>query len=58
MWRLGVGHWGFKVAKTKALISIAVTAILICVFVFAYMRNVGFLMTWLKSFSALLFLTS
>ena len=34
------------VAKTKALISFAVT--LICVFVFAYMQNVGFLMTRLN----------
>ena len=33
-------------AKTKALISFAVTAKLICAFVFAsHMQNVGFLMT-------------
>ena len=32
------------VAKTKALISFAVTAKLICVFVFAYMQKAGFLM--------------
>ena len=31
--------------KRKALISFAVTAKLICVFVFACLRNVGFLMT-------------
>ena len=37
------------VAKTKALISFAVTAKLICIFVFAYMQTVGFLMRWLKS---------
>ena len=36
-------------AKTKALISFAVTAKLICVFVFAY-ANVGFLMTRLNYF--------
>ena len=34
-------------AKTKALISFAVTAKLICVFVFAYAKA-GFLTTWLK----------
>ena len=34
-------------AKTKALISFAVTAKLICVFVFAYMQIVGFLTRWL-----------
>ena len=33
-----------RVAKTKALISFAVTAKLICVFVFAYVKT-GFLMT-------------
>ena len=33
-------------AKTKALISCAVTSQLICVFVFAYAKA-GFLMTWL-----------
>ena len=38
------------VAKAKALISFAVTAKLICAFVFAY-ENVGFLMTWLISLS-------
>ena len=32
------------VAKTKALISFAVTAKLICALVFEYMQNVGFLM--------------
>ena len=32
------------VAKTKALISFAVTAKLVCVFVFVYAKN-GFLMT-------------
>ena len=36
------------VAKTKALISFAVTAKLICVFVFAYAKG-RFLMTWLLS---------
>ena len=35
------------VAKTKTLISFAVTAKLICVF-FPHMQNVGFLMTRLK----------
>ena len=35
------------VAKTKALISFAVTAKLICVF-FSHMQIVGFLMTRLK----------
>ena len=34
-------------AKTKALISFAVTAKLICTFVFPYAKNVGFLMTLL-----------
>ena len=34
------------VAKTKALISCAVTAQLVCAFVFAYAKS-GFLMTWL-----------
>ena len=33
------------VAKTKALISCAVTAQLICAFVFAYMEKAGFLQT-------------
>ena len=37
------------VAKTKALISFAVTAKLICVF-FSHMQNVGFLMTQLNYF--------
>ena len=36
-----------RVAKTKALISFAVTAKLICVFVFAYIHKPGFLMTML-----------
>ena len=37
------------VAKTKALISCAVTAQLICVFfVFSHMQKAGFLMTRLK----------
>ena len=36
--------------KTKALINFAVTAKLICVFVFAYMQIVGFLMRWLISY--------
>ena len=34
--------------KTKALISLAVTVKLICVFVFAYMQKAGFLTTRLK----------
>ena len=38
----------YYVAETKALISFVVTAKLICVFVFACMQNVGFLMTWLN----------
>ena len=37
------------VAKTNALISCAITAQLICVFVFTYMQKSGFLMTWLIS---------
>ena len=37
----------YYVAKTKALISFAITAKLICVFVFAYAK-VGFLMMQLK----------
>ena len=36
--------YGVYVAKTKALISFAVTAKLICAFVFAYMQKAGFLM--------------
>ena len=32
-----------RIAKTKALISFAVTAKLICVFVFAYLQKAGFL---------------
>ena len=36
------------VAKTKALINRAVTAQLICAFVFAYMQKIGFLLTQLK----------
>ena len=36
------------VAKTKALISCAVTAQLVCVFVFAYMQKASFLITRLK----------
>ena len=39
-----IGLHSDYVAKTKALISFAVTAKLICVFVFAY-ENVGFLKT-------------
>ena len=35
------------VVKTKGLISCAVTAELVCVFVFAYYAEAGFLMTWL-----------
>ena len=35
------------VAKTKALISFAVTAKLVCAFVFTYMQIVGFLMQWI-----------
>ena len=38
------------VAKTKALISCAVTVQLICVFVFAYMQKAGFLMTRLNQY--------
>ena len=48
---LEAGDFGFKkrdctirVAKTKTLISSAVIAKLICVFVFAYAKTVGFLM--------------
>ena len=37
----------YYVAKTKALISCAITTQLICTFVFAY-RKIGFLMTCLK----------
>ena len=37
------------VAKTKALISCAVTAQLICVFVFANMQKAGFLITRLNN---------
>ena len=37
-----------RVAKTKALISFAVTAKLICAFVFAYMQIAGFPMWRLK----------
>ena len=52
--RLAAGNFGFKknrnctirVAKTKALISIAVTAKLICTFVFAYAKC-GFFLTQL-----------
>ena len=36
-----------RVAKTKALISFAVTAKLICVFVFSHRQIAGFLMIWL-----------
>ena len=39
-----------RVTKTKTLISFAVTAKLICVFVFAYMQKAGFLMTRLICF--------
>ena len=39
-----------RVAKTKALISFAVTAKLICVFVFAYAKT-GFLITRLNCYN-------
>ena len=50
---LEAGNFGFRkkrdssiyVAKTKALIICAVTAQLICGFVFAYMQKDGFLLT-------------
>ena len=41
-----------RLAKTKALISFAVTAKLICDFVFAFMQIVGFLMRRLIEFKA------
>ena len=39
----------YRVAKTKTLISFAVTAKLICVFVFAYIQKAGFLTARLTS---------
>ena len=41
--------------KTKVLISFAVTAKLICTFVFWHMQNVGFVMTWLIYVSIIFF---
>ena len=37
--------------KTKVLISCAITAQLICVFVFAYAKKNSFLMTWLTYYT-------
>ena len=40
------GSYTIYVAKTKALISCTVTVQLICGFVFAYAKKVGFLVTY------------